>query len=76
MFFFVIFAVFVAVLLLVGLIVAIRDRRRHHIARESQAMWEENVREQARDMRASHAVHNVYNPDLSATDWGRRNRRS
>ena len=69
-----ILASFLVLFLALGAIVQYRDAKRHRHWRESEEMWREDVREQARDMRASHGVHNVIDPDLSWTDWGRRNR--
>jgi hypothetical protein len=71
----VILGTFLLLFLILGVGTELRDRKHKRGARESESMWRDGAREQARDMRASHAVHNIYNPDLSTTDWGRRNPR-
>ena len=75
MLFLLILAAFLTLFLGLGAVVQFRDHKAHRQARESEEMWRTDVREQARDVRASHALHNIYNPDMSWTDWGRRNRR-
>ena len=53
-----------------------RDRRRGRVGRDVAGMWTDSTREESRDFRSIKRVHNLYNPDLSSTDWSRRNRRS
>jgi hypothetical protein len=61
-------------LVLFGLVVSWRDHRRGRVRRDADEMWQDNMREQARDIRSVERLHNIYDPDLSNTDWGRRNR--
>ena len=62
-------------MLAVGAIVQRRDYVRGRVGREVGGIQRES-RDQRRDMRAVKRVHNLYNPDLSSTEWGRRERRS
>ena len=72
----VVVAVLVFGLLVLAALVDRKDKRARRLGRDATEMWQGTMREQTRDMRASHAVHNIYNPDLSQTEWGKRNKQS